>query len=206
LHMSWNVGQRGPAQKSVQPPPIRKTLSCHSATVPKKFCVCSFGVWKGADSARIPSERRGRSCETVIRGWGVTTLWWLEFLGGRAVIIEGESLAHARLLATVNGFGRASQFIDGYAIDAHLMDLIPADYIGRTLSRADANDLLQQLRLGRRAAQDSEAAQTSASAAALKRAGRSTARTRDSKSESVDATVRAHVESVSRGDQRLEVA
>jgi hypothetical protein len=96
----------------------------------------------------------------------VTTLWWLEFLGGRAVIIEGESLAHARLLATVNGFGRASQFIDGYAIDFHLMELIPADYIGRTLSREDANDLLQKLRLGRQSALNTEASQTSESAAA----------------------------------------
>jgi hypothetical protein len=82
----------------------------------------------------------------------VTTLWWLKFIGGRVVIIEGESLAHARLLATVNEFGRASQFIDGYAIDSHLMELIPEDYIGRTLSRADADDLLQQLRLSNRPA------------------------------------------------------
>jgi hypothetical protein len=96
----------------------------------------------------------------------VTTLWWLKFIGGRVVIIEGESLAHARLLATVNEFGRASQFIDGYAIDLHLMELIPADYIGRTLSQADADDLLQQLRLGRQATRKPEASQTSSSAAA----------------------------------------
>jgi hypothetical protein len=106
----------------------------------------------------------------VIRGWGVTTLWWLEFLGGRAVIIEGQSLAHARLLATVNGFGRASQFIDGYAIDAHVLQLIPGDYVGRTLSRADANDLLEQLRLSNPAAatptSESESSQTSVKAAA----------------------------------------
>jgi hypothetical protein len=123
-------------------------------------------VWKGVSSARISSERRIKSCETMIRGWGVTTLWWLKFFGGRVVIIEGESLAHARLLATVNEFGRASQFIDGYAIDSHLMELIPADYVGRTLSKADADDLLQQLRLDRQAARDTEASQTSASAAA----------------------------------------
>jgi hypothetical protein len=61
----------------------------------------------------------------------VTTLWWLNFIGCRVVIIEGESVAHARLLATVNEFGRASQFIDGSAIDCHLMELIPEDYIGR---------------------------------------------------------------------------
>jgi hypothetical protein len=99
----------------------------------------------------------------------VTKLWWLEFLGGRAVIIEGESLAHARLLATVNEFGRASQFIDGYAIDPHLMELIPSDYIGRTLSRADANALLQQLRLGNRAnaraAQEADSQASNAAAA-----------------------------------------
>jgi hypothetical protein len=123
-------------------------------------------VWKGVSGARISSERRIKSCETVIRGWRVTTLWWLKFLGGRVVIIEGESLAHARLLATVNEFGCASQFIDGYAIDSHLMERIPADYIGRTLSRADANDLLRQLRLGRQEASDTEASQTSASAVA----------------------------------------
>jgi hypothetical protein len=123
-------------------------------------------MWKEAAGARIPSERRVKSRGTVIRRWGVKTLWWLEFLGGRAVIIEGESLAHARLLATVNGFGRASQFIDGYAIDAHLMQLIPEDYIGLTLSRADANDLLQQLRRRGRVAQETEAVLTSASAAA----------------------------------------
>jgi hypothetical protein len=96
----------------------------------------------------------------------VTTLWWLKFIAGQVVIIEGESLAHARLLATVNEFGRASQFVDGYAIDSHLMGLIPADYIGRALSKADADDLLGQLRLDRQAARKTEASQTSTSAAA----------------------------------------
>jgi hypothetical protein len=50
------------------------------------------------------------------------------------------------------------------------LELIPADYVGRTLSRADANHLLEQLRLGNRAATRSarkiEAPQTAASAAA----------------------------------------
>jgi hypothetical protein len=96
----------------------------------------------------------------------VTTLWWLEFFGGRAVIIEGESLAHARLLATVNEFGRASQFVGGYAIDSHLMELIPEDYIGRTLSRTDADDLLQQLRLSNRPTPQVEASRSPSRAAA----------------------------------------
>ena len=81
------------------------------------------------------------------------------------MIIEGESLAHARLLATVNEFGRASQFADGDAIDSHLVELIPEDYIGRALSKADADDLLEQLRLNRHA-RKTEASQTSANAAA----------------------------------------
>ncbi len=100
----------------------------------------------------------------------MTTLWWLKFIGGRVVIIEGESLAHARLLATVNEFGRASEFIGGYAVDSHLMELIPADYIGRTLSSADADDLLQQLTLSNQAAARStsepEASRTPSRAAA----------------------------------------
>jgi hypothetical protein len=37
------------------------------------------------------------------------TMWWLSFLGGGVVIMEAASLAQARLLAVVNGFGRASQ-------------------------------------------------------------------------------------------------
>lgn len=81
------------------------------------------------------------------------------------MIIEGESLAHARLLATVNGFGRAAKFIDGYVVDPDLTELIPADYIGRTLSRADANDLLRWLRLGRRTEPDTNASRTYPSAA-----------------------------------------
>jgi hypothetical protein len=112
-----------------------------------------------------PSDALSRAKQRF-GGWGVATLWWLKFIGGQVVIIEGESLARARLLATVNEFGRASQFIDGYAIDCHLMALIPEDYIGRTLSRADANDLLQQLRHGGRTVQDtaSQAAESAAAA------------------------------------------
>jgi hypothetical protein len=48
------------------------------------------------------------------------TMWWLSFLGGGVVIMEAASLAQARLIAVVNGFGRASQFVEGYPIDAQL--------------------------------------------------------------------------------------
>ena len=39
-------------------------------------------------------------------------MWWLSFLGGGVAIMEATSLAHARLLAVVNGFGRASSRFD----------------------------------------------------------------------------------------------
>jgi hypothetical protein len=37
------------------------------------------------------------------------TLWWLAFHGGSAVIVEGNSITHARVLAGANELGRASQ-------------------------------------------------------------------------------------------------
>jgi hypothetical protein len=76
----------------------------------------------------------------------VTKFWWLSLRGGSAVIIEAESMAHARLLAVVNDIGRASHFTDGYPIDPHLLELIPEELIERKLSPAEANELLDQLR------------------------------------------------------------
>jgi hypothetical protein len=76
------------------------------------------------------------------------TLWWLAFRGGSAVIVEGESIVHARVLAVANELGRASQFDDGYAIDPGLAELIPEDFIWRKLSPKEASDLLNKLREG----------------------------------------------------------
>ena len=83
--------------------------------------------------------------------WGVAlmTLWWLSFRGGSAVIIEGELITHARVLAVANELGRASQFDDGYAIDPDLAESIPEDFIWRKLSPKEASDLLNELREGR---------------------------------------------------------
>jgi hypothetical protein len=67
--------------------------------------------------------------------------------GGSAVIVEAESLAHARLLAVVNDMGRASHCTDGYPIDPHLLELIPEERIERNLSSAEAGELLDQLRM-----------------------------------------------------------
>jgi hypothetical protein len=74
------------------------------------------------------------------------TLWWLAFRGGSAVIVEGESITHARVLAVANELGRASQFDDGYAIDPDLAEMIPEDFIWRQLSPKEASDLLNKLR------------------------------------------------------------
>jgi hypothetical protein len=81
-----------------------------------------------------------------VGGCVVTKFWWLSLRGGSAVIVEAESMTHARLLAVVNDFGRASHFTDGYPIDPHLLELIPEELIERKLSPAEANGLLDQLR------------------------------------------------------------
>jgi hypothetical protein len=70
------------------------------------------------------------------------TLWWLVFRGGGAVIVEGESITHARLLAVVNELCRASQFLEGYPIDHGLIEMIPEDFKWRRLSRQQAGHML----------------------------------------------------------------
>jgi hypothetical protein len=82
-----------------------------------------------------------------VGGSVVTKFWWLSLRGGSAVIVEAESMAHARLLAVVNDMGRASHFTDGYPIDPHLVELIPEELIERKLSPAEADELLDQLRM-----------------------------------------------------------
>jgi hypothetical protein len=85
-----------------------------------------------------------------VGGSVVTKFWWLSLRGGSAVIVEAESMTHARLLAVVNEIGRASHFTDGYPIDQHLLELIPEELIERKLSPAEANGLLDQLRTSER--------------------------------------------------------
>jgi hypothetical protein len=76
----------------------------------------------------------------------IMKFWWLRLRGGGAAIVEAESMVHARLLAVVNDIGRASHVSDGYPIDPHLMDMIPEDFIERTLSPVEADGLLDRLR------------------------------------------------------------
>jgi hypothetical protein len=76
------------------------------------------------------------------------TLWWLAFHGGSAVIVEGNSITHARVLAGANELGRASQFEDGYAIDPDLAEMIPDEFVWRELSSTEAADVLMMLKEG----------------------------------------------------------
>ena len=76
------------------------------------------------------------------------TLWWLTFRGGSAVIVEGNSITHARVLAEANELGRASQFEHGYAIDPDLAEMIPDDFTWRKLSPKEAADILMMLKDG----------------------------------------------------------
>jgi len=77
-------------------------------------------------------------------------LWWLAYSGEGAVIIEGKSLTHARLLAAAHELGRASQFLTGHPIDPELVQLIPAGFISRTISPDEAGELLILLKNGAR--------------------------------------------------------
>jgi hypothetical protein len=76
-------------------------------------------------------------------------MWWLSFSGG-VVIMKAASLAHARLLAALNEFSRASLFIEGYDINPDLAALIPNHSIGRLLSAVEARELIKLLKYGPR--------------------------------------------------------
>jgi hypothetical protein len=76
-------------------------------------------------------------------------LWLLSFTQHEvAVIVEAETLAHARLLAAANQVCRASLFDEGVAIKPAVQARIPADLIGRALSQDETADLLSMLTIG----------------------------------------------------------
>jgi hypothetical protein len=75
-------------------------------------------------------------------------LWLLSFTQREvAVIVEAETLAHARLLAAANQICRASLFDEGVAIKPSFQARIPSDLIGRALSRDETADLLSTLKI-----------------------------------------------------------
>jgi hypothetical protein len=93
-------------------------------------------------------------CPLARRPWGgvsvpqgdVMGLWLLSFTEREvAMIVEAETLAHARLLAASNQICRASQFDEAWAIKHSIREQIPADFIGRTLSQDETADLLSTL-------------------------------------------------------------
>ena len=76
-------------------------------------------------------------------------LWLLSFTEREvAVILEAETMAHARLLAASNQVCRASLFDEGWAIKPSIRAQIPADLIGRALSQDETADLLSTLSIG----------------------------------------------------------
>jgi hypothetical protein len=73
-------------------------------------------------------------------------LWLLSFTEREvSVIVEAETLTHARLLAAKDQVCRASLFDEGWAIKPSIHAQIPADFIGRALSQDETADLLSTL-------------------------------------------------------------
>jgi hypothetical protein len=73
-------------------------------------------------------------------------LWLLSFTEREvSVILEAETLAHARLLAAKDQVCRASLFDEGWAIKPSIHAQIPTDFIGRALSQDETADLLSTL-------------------------------------------------------------
>jgi hypothetical protein len=83
-------------------------------------------------------------------------MWWLQFAEGGAAIVAATSLAQARLIAVIHGFGRASSLVEAYAVDADFLQLIPNDRIGKRLSKDEADEVMDRLRRVRRHAAPGE--------------------------------------------------
>jgi hypothetical protein len=78
-------------------------------------------------------------------------LWLLSYTEHEvAIIVEAETLTHARLLAAADQVCRASQFDEGWDIRPSICEQIPADFVGRTLSQDETADLLSTLTIGAR--------------------------------------------------------
>ena len=76
-----------------------------------------------------------------------STMWWLQFAEGSAAVVAATSLAQARLIAVINGLGRASTLVEAYAVDADFLQLIPDDRIGKSLSKVEVDQVLERLKL-----------------------------------------------------------
>jgi hypothetical protein len=74
-------------------------------------------------------------------------MWWLQFAEGSAAIVAEPSLAQARLIAVIQGFGRASTLVEAYAVDADFLQLIPEDRVGKKLEKGEVEQVLERLKL-----------------------------------------------------------
>jgi hypothetical protein len=72
----------------------------------------------------------------------------LSFGDHPAVIVEAESMIHARLRVAVEGLIRASLFVGGCQIDPEFIPLILNESIGRKLTREYTSGLLELLKHG----------------------------------------------------------
>ena len=74
-------------------------------------------------------------------------MWWLQFAEGSAAIVAATSLAQARLIAVIHGFGRASTLVEAYEVDADFLQFIPEDRIGKRLSKVEVDQVMERLKL-----------------------------------------------------------
>ena len=90
--------------------------------------------------------RGGYACELL------SAMWWLcferdgRFLG--VAIVEGETLAAARLRATVSGVAAGATFTVGHPLDERCRAMLAPDQIGRMLPAAEAAELAKRFERG----------------------------------------------------------
>jgi hypothetical protein len=77
-------------------------------------------------------------------------MWWLQFEDGTAAIVAASSLVQARLLAMIEGLGRAAALVEGYEVDAEFLQMIPHNRIGKRLSKIEVDEVLERLKLAAR--------------------------------------------------------
>jgi hypothetical protein len=79
-------------------------------------------------------------------------MWWLcferdgRFLG--VAIVEGETLAAARLQATVSGVAAGAKFTVGHPLDERCRAMLAPDQIGRMLPAGEAAELAKRFERG----------------------------------------------------------
>ena len=84
----------------------------------------------------------------IVRANDCASMWWLcferdgRFLG--VAIIEGETLAAARLRATVSGVAAGAKFTVGHPLDERCRAMLAPDEIGRMLSAPEAAELAKR--------------------------------------------------------------